>query len=530
MNFFGVTRKYDFARGPMMPGVLLMALPLIGIALLKWIPGIISSVLLNIVANYYGSSYLAGIVGGMNSLNILNGFSAALMMGAAVVVARSCGKNDARRLSASVNTVLLVSVVTGVILAAVYLVFALPLAGLHGTYAETMHIAAKYIRLNVLNVLLGTVSGALLGCMYGMGDTVRPLLITAVQMFLRSVIYVVTVPILKMGMYGFALADTFAALVGVLLGFVCFALGNGEAKLNLKAGFHAKSLAFIIVIALTLGVQNWPTYSSLLKVYGGLSTAAVAAFSIAQTVGSIGSGIIAALVPMILAVVSQCSGAGDARKAFKSAAAAIAVAVLPALMVTVPMLLIGPFAARLFYNDMSYSVMEFVPVMVRTQLISGFFTGAMLAVAAAIRGRGATVLAAITSVGAQLAMVFVMFAVMNHYGYGLYGACIANCLMAFAGFVGSVVVFIVLNIIAIATQKPLPRQYAAPVQPYAAPAQPYAAPVQNTYAQPVQQPVRPAMNFDPMTGRPLNQGGFVPKFDPMTGKPLQQDGQNGDDA
>ncbi len=535
MNFFGVTKKYDFAHGPIMNGMLMMALPLLGIAALNGIYNLIAQLFINRIGYMYGYVCLAAYSAGNTVINNFLAFAMALMVAATVVVARSCGKNDARRTSASVNTALLVSVIAGVIMAAIIFVFGRTITyNFYAYYAEAAFIVGRYVSFNALNVLFSTVFYALIGSMYGMGDSVRPLIIFAVKTLLGIVLNVAAM-ILGFAMNAIAIVNTVTALVGAVLALVCFLVGNGDAKLNFGAGFHGKSLAFILVLALTAGIQNLPFFGFTgleTSMFSMLGEDSIAAASVGTMISSIVRGVPAALIPVILAAVSQASGAGDARKAFKNAGASVAVAVLPALVITMVLLVIGPFAARLIYGINDYGVMEYLPLVVRTGVISAFFTSAMLAVTAAIRARGATVLATLSSCLVTLGVSAIIYNLVEYNG--IVWISIGKMGIGFASLIPVAIVFVVVNLIAVATEKPGSRVpapvnsapvYNVPVQP-ARPQHnfdPITGKPINQPVQPVQpvQPARPQYNFDPITGRPLNQPAAPQmNFDPMTGEPL----------
>ena len=513
MNFFGVTKKYDFERGNLMPGALLMALSLIGIALLNGIPSLVE----NLIFGRYGVYALASYGVSNMVLSYVTAFSGALMVAANVVVARSCGKRDPKRVSASVNTTLIISPVLGVLLALVLLVGGSSFVRLYSYDPEIIYSSVGLIRFNIPYIFFTTVYCGLIGSMYGMGDALRPLLITVVKLIVRIVLTVVFTVVLSMGYNCLPLINAFAEVIGVVLALVCFICGNGEAKLNFSAGFHGKSLLYVIVITLTAGLGtlglNAPN-SMFSAVISGYGTFAVSAYTIANSVLGLVRFVPAALIPMILTVVAQCSGGDDTKKAFKNALITVAIATVPALFFSLVVLVFGPVIGRIYMSYDDYRVMDMMGRFIRLMVFGEFFSVAALVLAAAVRARGGAILSALASAVPSLIAAVVMIAMYEYdYNYdGLIG--FGGFVAGFAPFICCAVMFVIVNVIAIALSKPKP----APAYDY--------APGMNfdpATGRPLNQPVQPKMNFDPMTGKPLNQPA-VPKmnFDPMTGKPLNQ--------
>ena len=139
-----VHRSMDMTEGPMFSKVFFFALPLMLSGILQLLFNAADTV---VVGRFAGSQALAagGAVGSLN--NLIISLFVGLSIGANVLVARHTGARDARAVSETVHTAVLLSLVGGVFLAFVGVFAARPLLEIMGSPEDVIDLAVLYVRI-----------------------------------------------------------------------------------------------------------------------------------------------------------------------------------------------------------------------------------------------------------------------------------------------------------------------------------------------------------------------------------------------
>lgn len=247
-------RSMDMTEGPMFSKVFFFALPLMLSGILQLLFNAADTV---VVGRFAGSQALAavGSVGSLN--NLIISLFVGLSIGANVLVARHTGARDARAVSETVHTAVLLSLVGGVFLAFVGVFAARPLLEIMGSPEDVIDLAVLYVRILFIGMPAQMLYNFCAAILRAVGDTKRPLYFLTVAGVINVVLNLFFVISLHMSVAGVALATIISQLVSALLVAHSLMIMEGPTRLNLRRlHFNPAMLREIIRIGLPAGIQS----------------------------------------------------------------------------------------------------------------------------------------------------------------------------------------------------------------------------------------------------------------------------------
>ena len=249
-----VHRSMDMTEGPMFSKVFFFALPLMLSGILQLLFNAADTV---VVGRFAGSQALAavGSVGSLN--NLIISLFVGLSIGANVLVARHTGARDARAVSETVHTAVLLSLVGGVFLAFVGVFAARPLLEIMGSPEDVIDLAVLYVRILFIGMPAQMLYNFCAAILRAVGDTKRPLYFLTVAGVINVVLNLFFVISLHMSVAGVALATIISQLVSALLVAHSLMIMEGPTRLNLRRlHFNPAMLREILRIGLPAGIQS----------------------------------------------------------------------------------------------------------------------------------------------------------------------------------------------------------------------------------------------------------------------------------
>ncbi len=165
-------RTMDMTEGPLMGKVLFFALPIMLSGILQLLFNAADTI---VVGRYAGNEALAavGSVGSLNSL--LVSLFVGLSVGVNVLVARYTGSHEDLCVSETVHTAVLVSLLSGLLLAIVGVLAARPLLQLMGSPEDVIDLSVLYVRIIFLGMPVQMLYNFCAAVLRAVGDTKRPL-------------------------------------------------------------------------------------------------------------------------------------------------------------------------------------------------------------------------------------------------------------------------------------------------------------------------------------------------------------------
>ena len=240
--------EIDMTHGPILKKLLLFTVPLILSSILQLLFNAADVVVVGRFAQQ-GDLCLAavGSTGSLTSL-IVNMF-VGLSVGTNVVVARAWGSGDHKAMEESVHTSMLVSVVSGVILAVVGVIGARVFLEWMNTPGEVIDLSSLYLRIYFAGMPANMIYNFGSAILRSVGDTRRPLIYLIIAGVLNVILNLFFVIVLHMDVEGVALATIISQAVSATLVVICLMRSEGGLRLTLKklriAGDTLKEIARI---------------------------------------------------------------------------------------------------------------------------------------------------------------------------------------------------------------------------------------------------------------------------------------------
>lgn len=240
--------EIDMTHGPILKKLLLFTVPLILSSILQLLFNAADVVVVGRFAQQ-GDLCLAavGSTGSLTSL-IVNMF-VGLSVGTNVVAARAWGSGDHKAMKESVHTSMLVSVVSGVILAVVGVIGARVFLEWMNTPGEVIDLSSLYLRIYFAGMPANMIYNFGSAILRSVGDTRRPLIYLIIAGVLNVILNLFFVIVLHMDVEGVALATIISQAVSATLVVICLMRSEGGLRLTLKklriAGDTLKEIARI---------------------------------------------------------------------------------------------------------------------------------------------------------------------------------------------------------------------------------------------------------------------------------------------
>ena len=240
--------EIDMTHGPILKKLLLFTVPLILSSILQLLFNAADVVVVGRFAQQ-GDLCLAavGSTGSLTSL-IVNMF-VGLSVGTNVVAARAWGSGDHKAMEDSVHTSMLVSVVSGVILAVVGVIGARVFLEWMNTPEEVIDLSSLYLRIYFAGMPANMIYNFGSAILRSVGDTRRPLIYLIIAGALNVILNLFFVIVLHMDVEGVALATIISQAVSAALVVICLMRSEGGLRLTLKklriAGNMLKEIARI---------------------------------------------------------------------------------------------------------------------------------------------------------------------------------------------------------------------------------------------------------------------------------------------
>ncbi len=250
------SKKYeiDMIHGPLLGKILLFTLPLMASSILQLL---FNAADIIVVGRYAGSDALAAVGSTGALINLLTNMFIGFSVGANVLVARYYGAGKPDEVSETVHTSVMLSIIGGVLLAVIGIIFASPLLELMGTPENVLPLAALYVRIYFAGmpvILLYNYGSAILRAI---GDTKRPLYYLAIAGVLNIILNLILVIVFEMSVAGVALATIISQTLSAVLVIRCLMHIEGGCHLDPhQLKIHTNKLWKILQLGLPAGLQG----------------------------------------------------------------------------------------------------------------------------------------------------------------------------------------------------------------------------------------------------------------------------------
>ena len=250
----GRKNEIDMLHGPLLMKILMFALPLAASSVLQQL---FNSVDVAVVGRFASSEALAAVGSNAPVISLLINLFIGISMGANAVISNHIGQSNNEGIKKSINTVALVSVISGIFLLFLGLVVARPILTLMDTPNSVLDMAVDYLRIYFLGMPFFMIFNFGSAILRSVGDTKRPLYILIVAGIVNTILNLVFVICFKMGVVGVAIATSVSNAVSAWLIIRILLKEQDPYRLTLK---HIKiewqELKRMLVVGFPAGVRG----------------------------------------------------------------------------------------------------------------------------------------------------------------------------------------------------------------------------------------------------------------------------------
>ncbi len=418
-------RNRSMLEGPLLPNIVLYAIPVILTSLLQLL---FNAADLVVVGRFCGGISVAS-VGATNAItslivNLFIGFS----VGAGVSVAHGLGAKEDAVVHRTVHTALPMALLSGAVLTVIGVTFADDFLMLMGTPENVLPLSTLYMRIYFGGITFNMVYNFCAAILRASGDTKNPLYFLTFAGIINVLLNVLFVTVFNMNVAGVALATTISQGISAVLVVIALIRRKDSCRLQLrKIRFYKPQLLKMIRIGLPAGIQ-----SSLFAISNVIIQSSINSFgeivmsgnAAAQNLDNFLSTISAGFHQTALNFVGQNVGARQFKRARSTLFACLGCALVFSFCAGNLLYHFGPQLLSIYITDsqeaISYGLMR-MSVMCIT-----YFIGSMMdTTTGALRGMGTSVVPMVLSIlgvcGIRLGWIFTIFQLPQfHTPYWLY--------------------------------------------------------------------------------------------------------------
>lgn len=247
-------KTLDLTKGSIVKAIILFSIPLLIGNLFQQLYNAVDSY---VVGNYVGTDALAAVGASTPVINMLIGFFMGISTGAGVVIAQYYGGDDIKKMRRAIHNSLALTIVMGIILTIIGLVFTDPLLHAIGVPQEVFSQASLYLSIYFWGLIFMMIYNMGSGILRSVGDSKRPLYFLIFSSIINIILDFLFVKTFHFGVAGAGYATLIAQAVSAI--FIMFVLMKTKENYQVvfkEIGFDRDILKRIIKIGLPTGFQQ----------------------------------------------------------------------------------------------------------------------------------------------------------------------------------------------------------------------------------------------------------------------------------
>ena len=394
-------RKIDLTKGPILPSLAGLALPIMATSLIQMAYNLIDMLWIGRI----GSAAVAAIGAAGMYMWLSNGLATLAKVGGQVKVAHALGAKREEEAAEYAQSALQLSLIFGIGFGLISVVAATPMISFFKLNSAAVIADAEiYLQITCGGVVFSFLNQVFTGVLTAMGNSRVTFVATTIGLVFNIVLDPALIfglgPLPAMGVVGAALATVFSQVIVTAI-FVVIAYKDHVVlrKIHLLKSFHKESMAQIIRIGFPIGVQSmfFTAISMIIaRMVAGFGDAAVAVQKVGSQIESISWMTAEGFGAAVSAFMAQNLGAGSKERIIKGYRVAIGLEIVWGILCTVLLIVFPDYIFKIFITEK-----EILPMGVDYLKILGvaqFFMCIELTTAGAFTGLGKTIPPSITSI------------------------------------------------------------------------------------------------------------------------------------
>ena len=275
-----------------------------------------------VVGQIVGDTGLAAINNASKLCYIINSICIGMTMGGAVLIAQYKGANDKKGQAETFQTLAILSFVSALLVTVIGLIFYQPLFRVLNVPADAYQDACDYMKIICWGTIFVFGYNAVCSVLKGLGDSKSPLYFVGIATIINIVLDILLVGPFGMGTAGAA----YATITAQGISFVISVFYLRKHKVFFSADSHKKfalqidKLVSILKVGLPTAIQMVVVNTAYLLVTGMLNqfgTSVSAASGVGLQINTFAGMPCWAIGQAVTAMVGQCIGAGEIKRARK---------------------------------------------------------------------------------------------------------------------------------------------------------------------------------------------------------------------
>lgn len=254
MFMFSKNNDMDMCSGPLFVKILSFAFPIMIMNLLQLLFNAVDMI---VIGRFSGSGALAAVGAAGPLINLIITLFMGLSVGTSVVVAQNWGADRPTDVSRSVHTSIFVSIIAGLIVMAVGIIFCESLLEIMGTPKDIFYLSVKYMKIYFIGIPAAMVYNFAAAILRAVGDSRHPMYYLIITGFVNVIFNLFFVIVLHMSVEGVAWATVISQYLSVLLIMACLYRSSEPIRfVPRKMGIDKDKLKNIVKIGLPAGLQG----------------------------------------------------------------------------------------------------------------------------------------------------------------------------------------------------------------------------------------------------------------------------------
>ena len=353
-NLKHIKVKPTFTQGSLFTGIILFSLPLIASQILQVLFNISDVIIVG--KGIQNSTIPVGAVSSTSTLlTLFTGFMIGLGAGINVKTAQYLGANKSDDVKKTVDTSLVISVITGVVIFVVCFFLARPLLELLKTKDELIDKAVLYFKIYAFGMPALAIFNYGNGVLSAAGDTKRPLIYLTVSGFMNIGLNLFFVLVCKLDVEGVGLASVITQYISGIAVIIRLIRIKDVHRLDFKTfSLSGKKAGEVLILGVPAGIQNCIFAIANIFIQTGINEfpyKEVTGINTAQYADTIIYNVMAAFYTACSTFMGQNYGAGKKDRVLKSYFISMLYACLFGLVLGAFCFYKGDIFLRLFDDD-----------------------------------------------------------------------------------------------------------------------------------------------------------------------------------
>lgn len=241
-------------EGALFPKIVSFTVPLILSGILQLLFNAADMI---VAGRFVGKNALAAIGSTSSLINMLVNVFLGLSTGGNVLVARFFGSKRDKDVHETVHTAISLSLISGVLLAVIGIIFAPKLLIMMGTPEEVLPLSSLYIRIYFAGMPMCMLYNFGAAILRAIGDTKRPLIYLTISGAINAICNVIFIVVFHMGVDGVAYATVLSQTLSAIMTLICLMNTEESYKFEFKKlHIYKDKFGQILRLGLPAGFQG----------------------------------------------------------------------------------------------------------------------------------------------------------------------------------------------------------------------------------------------------------------------------------